>query len=92
MAENNENDLPTDGSEVFGRDPINSDIVKNLAEQLGITPEEACKRCGLKRPCEVEAEREREEAEWRRLGVIPLPPPSKEDIDAINNAWWIHRD
>lgn len=89
MAENNENDLPTDGSGVFSRDPAESDIVKSLAERPGISPEKACELCGLKRPCEVEAEREREEAEWRKLGVIPLPPPSKEDIDAINNAWWI---
>ncbi len=50
MAENNENDIPTDGSGVFSRDPAESDIVKSLAEKLGISPEEACKLCGLKRP------------------------------------------
>lgn len=50
MAENNENDIPTDGSGVFSRDPAESDIVKSLAEKLGISPEKACELCGLKRP------------------------------------------
>ena len=50
MAENNENDIPTNGSGVFSRDPAESDIVKSLAEKLGISPEKACELCGLKRP------------------------------------------
>lgn len=86
MAENKENDIPTDGSGVFSRDPAVSDIVKSLAEKLGISPEKACELCGLKRPEPKPSEDDEDQDENDEQscpGVfvhwLPDPEPSEED-------------
>ena len=45
-----EPELPTDGSGIFARDPGKSDIIQALAEKWGCTIDEACERLGLERP------------------------------------------
>jgi hypothetical protein len=50
FEEENEPELPTDGSGIFARDPGKSDIIQALAEKWGCTVDEACERLGLERP------------------------------------------